>query len=561
MKKHMKNLKIQKKLLTVFGIILLMVIIMAIAAVVSLFTIREKYETFYSGPYKITNNAMDMRRNIQAYAKNIGYSMMTEDLDEVNSYLDSATECVESLDAGYEFLIGAYRGDITALQDYKQLMDGMLEERQQVRSLVAENKNAEAIELYFSAVSPNLIKAQERLIEVSDTASLNADKDYKSVLSLTTAILAGVFLLIVLIIAVTVYFAAIIIKGLTSPISEIEEAAGKMSAGDFDVEIGYESKDELGSLAASMNKLIGITKEVIEDTAANLEEIGEGNFNVKAKADYVGIYSRIEKSMKRIVTGLSSTMKQINEAADQVSMGSTQMAESAQSLAEGAAEQAGAVQELTATIMNVTESAEGSAKSAYDAYRKTDEFMEEAEKSKKEMQELLEAMVRISDTSREIQNIISEIEDIASQTNLLSLNASIEAARAGEAGKGFAVVADQIGKLATDSAGSAVNTRNLIEKTLQEIEKGNAITEQTAASIEKVIGGIGVLAEASKETSNSSSMQAETLKQIEQGVEGISSVVQSNSAIAEETSATSEELSAQAENLSSQVQQFKLCDI
>ena len=90
-------------------------------------------------------------------------------------------------------------------------------------------------------------------------------------------------------------------------------------------------------------------------------------------------------------------------------------------------------------------------------------------------------------TSQEIQNIIGSIEEIASQTNLLSLNASIEAARAGEAGKGFAVVADQIGKLAGDSAQAAVNTRDLIEKSLQEIENGNQITEKTVAALNRFL--------------------------------------------------------------------------
>lgn len=87
------------------------------------------------------------------------------------------------------------------------------------------------------------------------------------------------------------------------------------------------------------------------------------------------------------------------------------------------------------------------------------------------MNVLLTEMEHITDISKEIGNIITDIEDIASQTNLLALNASIEAARAGEAGKGFAVVADQIGKLAADSANSAVNTRELIDKTLVEIQK------------------------------------------------------------------------------------------
>lgn len=140
----------------------------------------------------------------------------------------------------------------------------------------------------------------------------------------------------------------------------------------------------------------------------------------------------------------------------------------------------------------------------------------------------------------------------------MSLNASIEAARAGEAGKGFAVVADQIGKLATDSANSAINTKRLIENTLQEIETGNEITVATTKAIEDVISGIKMLAVSTKEISDLSDDQAEAMKQLEAGVEQIAEVIQNNSAAAQESSATSEELSAQSQSLEELVAQFKI---
>lgn len=174
------------------------------------------------------------------------------------------------------------------------------------------------------------------------------------------------------------------------------------------------------------------------------------------------------------------------------------------------------------------------------------------------MNELVGAMERITDTSKEIEKIIGAIEDIASQTNLLALNASIEAARAGEAGKGFAVVADQIGKLAADSAQSAVNTRELIGKSLEEIGSGNEIVERTMETIGNVLAGMEGFATAATQAAEGSRTQADMLKQVEAGIEQISTVVQNNSAAAEETSAISEELSAQAENLESMVAQFQL---
>lgn len=561
MKNYMKNLKIKRKLTTTFGIIILMVAIMAAAAIVSLSTIRSKYVSFYNESYQTTVYASNMQSGIQSYAKNFGYSLMTEDVEGTLVYLNSADADIAELEANYKYLSQNYRGDKTNLEKFNQIMTDTDDEREEITELAEQLKNIEASELFFTGVEPELEKAQQCLVAINDTVKAEAQKDYNTVMSLTVFIFVLIVVLIAIIILITVYFATLLTKSLTAPISEMEEAAGRMATGDFEIEIAYESQDELGSLAESMKRMVKLTREVIKDTGRGLNEIANGNFNIAPKTEYIGIYAQIEESMKKIIGGLSLTMRQINEAASQVSLGSTQMAESAQTLAEGATEQAGAVEELTATIVNVTESAETSAKNTYEAYRKTDDFKKEAERSKTEMKELLEAMARISETSKEIQNIIGEIEDIATQTNLLSLNASIEAARAGEAGKGFAVVADQIGKLATDSAGSAVNTRVLIERTLEEVEKGNEITEQTAVSIEKVIEGINMLAQNSKETSDTSSAQAETMKEIEKGVEQISGVVQSNSATAEETSAASEELSAQAENLQEQVAQFQLLDL
>jgi len=183
---------------------------------------------------------------------------------------------------------------------------------------------------------------------------------------------------------------------------------------------------------------------------------------------------------------------------------------------------------------------------------------ENAERSKEEINALTDAMERINETSREIENIIVAIESIASQTNLLSLNASIEAARAGEAGRGFAVVADQIGKLAADSAQSAVATRTLISKSLEEIENGNRIVDHTVEAMASVLESMEQFAMIASDTAESAKAQAEMLKQIEHGISQISTVVESNSAAAQQTSAVSEELSAQAQTLEQMVSAFEL---
>ena len=212
---------------------------------------------------------------------------------------------------------------------------------------------------------------------------------------------------------------------------------------------------------------------IISDVVRIMGSMGDGNFMVKSECrdKYVGKFGDLLQAIATLRDRMIETLQQVDTAAQQVYIGSDNLSQSAQALAEGATEQAGAVEELTSTIANLTEDSEKSAKNLEDSHQAAMGYAKQADTSRIQMKELTAAMDKINETSKKIENITADIEDIASQTNLLSLNASIEAARAGEAGKGFAVVADQIRQLAEQSAKSAVDTRELIEGALKELNK------------------------------------------------------------------------------------------
>lgn len=334
-----------------------------------------------------------------------------------------------------------------------------------------------------------------------------------------------------------------------------------LSEGDIYSEIPeIRTEDETQILAESTKSLIYKLRALIGDINYCLTEISNGNFDIHTKAEdsYIGDFANILQSMRKLNTTLNSTMNHIIEVSGQVALGSSQMAQNAQSLAEGAADQEGSIETLNKALKSVTDMSNKNAENANMAYLNAQQYAEKAELSNQEIKLLISAMERITATSKEIENIISSIEDIASQTNLLSLNASIEAARAGEAGKGFAVVAEQIGKLAADSASSAVTTRELIGKALGEVEVGSSITHKTADALLEVNQNMCSLAEKARFSSLASTQQSEAIRELKVSVEQISYVVQSNSASAEESSATSEELSAQSESLNELVAQFRL---
>ncbi len=335
-----------------------------------------------------------------------------------------------------------------------------------------------------------------------------------------------------------------------------------LAEGDLATEVPVvDTEDETKILAESTAEIVGTQQTIIGDVRYLLNELAEGNFDVRSRIGqeaYVGAYMALLEAMRALRDDMTETLRSIVDASAQVEAGSVQLANASQDLAEGATEQAGAVDELLDTVTGVTEQVEKNNEAADMAHEKINQISKEADQSEKMMEELTLEMKNIEDTSAEINKIIAEIEEIASQTNLLALNASIEAARAGDAGRGFAVVADQIGKLAEQSAQSAVNTRHLIEASIQEINKGSEITAVTAEHVERMMTGLSEMKTVIERVREASDRQTVAIGQIKAEVNQISTVVQSNSAAAEESSATSQELSAQAQTMESLVAKFRL---
>lgn len=428
----------------------------------------------------------------------------------------------------------------------------------QVREMALKNENAEALELLLTQGKPTLKKLTDA-VESLINLNVSMGNEASDRMNIQTYIILAVMLVIIAIsIIISMRFAKFVSRLFSEPIAMIKDASAELAKGNLNIQVKKMYSDEIGEMTDSFIEATEMIKLYIQELTQELAQLAKGNFNVSTQVDFKGDFKALDEAIIEITDSLSITMGNIHEASEQVALGAGQMADGAQALAEGATNQAASVEELTATIQSITETIVHSTEKTQQSYRDAEKFKGEAEESNENIKNLNQAMERINNTSREIVNIITAIEDIASQTNLLSLNASIEAARAGEAGRGFAVVADQIGKLATDSATSAINTKRLIENSIQEIEHGNEITVKATEAIESVIKGINILAESTNEISQLSVSQADAMKQLEIGVEQISEVIQNNSAAAEETSATSEELSAQSESLEQLVGAFIL---
>ncbi len=490
----------------------------------------------------------------------IGYEEESAVAEMKSAHSESIENFTQSFEALEKFMVSdankAVYNDISSkLPQYWELDNQILE--------VGANADPElsraAQDKAMSDLMPLYDDINDQLVSIMDI-KVDRGNSISSVMTIVSTILVIVIAVVIVIaIATSIRLGNYIALNISVPLVKLKERLAEFAEGDLTSPFPeVEANDEVADIISSANDMAGTLNFIIYDMDYILGEMAGANYAVRSKdgSKYTGEFRQIFESLKQLRDTMTETIRCIEESSVQVSAGSGNLAESSQSLAEGAT--AGAVEELQATITTISDASKSAAASAEEAYKQSQKYADVANRSSDDMREMLEAMGRINETSQKIGNIISEIESIASQTNLLSLNASIEAARAGEAGRGFAVVADQIRQLAEQSSKSAVDTRTLIEGAMQEIENGNKVADRAVTSIETVVDGIRKVADSSKELSAISSSQAATMQEAEAGVNQISDVVQTNAAVAEQSSATSQQLSAQAAALDGLIAKFNL---
>ena len=568
LKKWIGNLKVAEKLKVYRMAVLVMTAFFVLVALVSTLVIRSniRHITEVWSPsleYLQELETMTAKYRIKQYqhlVESDAAAMATceKENDNIESQIKDATAKLgEIINSNKKAQQGKadYEKATSAWEEYLSTSD-------EVYKLSRDNKQAEAAKIMIGSAYESYMSFVKQLNTLHDDFQVELD-NAKTLANICTIIIFIVIIVTGIAIAVVAtVIGKIITDSITEPVQQIDAAVASLRKGELsNIEmITYESDDEFGDTIRMLKEAMNILSDYVREISQEVKLIAQGDLtrNGDDITPFLGDFSELKESLVYILKRFNSTLSEISGIAEQVTHNAKEVESASKSLSDGATEQAGVIQELNATIDTVVDLAVDTAKETKNASERVKASANKANEEKEKMNVLLTEMEHITEISKEIGNIITDIEDIASQTNLLALNASIEAARAGEAGKGFAVVADQIGKLAADSAKSAVNTRDLIDKTLVEIQRGNSVTITTAEAFNQIISDMDSFAEMAENTMEKANAQAESLEQVGQGIEQLSGVVQSTAASSEENTAISINLSEGADKMNERVNRFKL---
>lgn len=560
MLKKLDHMKLKKKIEFGYTVVIGMMILSGLFSIISLVIVRGEFNSYINKAQRADTAIKICRLDTNIAARSIREMALNEDTSTYSTYHSAVEEKLTEVGTELQALKetglieeSIYEEYAAALNDWGNIGYAIIEE------IEAGNHEA-AAEQILTECAPALDRVLElgqHLDEVTDNEMQSAIKASQIVFYIG---LVSIVVFIIIAVLLAAKIGSYIVKSILTPLREIETVAGELAAGNLHSKLEFRSNDEIGSLAHSLRKSIRILGSYVDDISRAMQEFSSGNFDVQPevewKGDFVGIldaFMLFEHSMADTVVGIQGVAKQVSGGAEQV-------AASSMDLAQGATDQAAITEELTATISSVSDRVAQNAENAKQISQKVQDLGKEIENSNGKMREMVQSMGEINDSSREISKIIATINDIASQTNLLALNASIEAARAGEAGKGFAVVADQVSALAAQSSDAAKESTALIETSVRAVEKGMVIADETAQQLENVVAGSKVITEEVNGVAEALEAQTTAFTQINEGVDHINDVVQTNSATSEESAAASQEMSGQAESLEQLVAKFKVAE-
>ena len=511
----MKNLKIGARLGVGFGVVLLLLVVIAIVSVIRLNANSDMTDEIVNDRYVKVLYSNNIKTSVNIGGGYFRNALLARTPEEQKKYLDLMSETVKEISENFgklEKIINTPTGH----ERFRAMDEGrknFIAVRERTLNFLKEGNKEQAIESLFNEAIPaqnafsseidKMIEFQSGLMDKYSDLALDAGR--------SAAMLVTVLSVIAIVVALAV---GIFITGsITRPIGEAVKVAQTVAAGDLSSRIEVRSKDETGQLLQALKNM--------NDALVNIV------------AEVRGGTDTIASASQQIATGTADLSSRTEEQASSLE------------------ETASSMEELTSTVKQNADNARQANQLAVTA-------SEVATKGGTVVSEVVQTMGSINESAKKIVDIIGVIDGIAFQTNILALNAAVEAARAGEQGRGFAVVASEVRNLAQRSAAAAKEIKELIGNSVEKVDAGSRLVDQAGATMQEVVESIRRVTGIMAEISAASAEQTAGIEQINQAVTQMDEATQQNAALVEQSAAAAEAMREQAGKLAQAVGVFKL---
>ncbi len=456
---------------------------------------------------------------------------------------------VEGTSSSYAYLVSA---DGTMLYHPTADKIGSPVENEVVTGLVADLQNGQiadpaCVEYVFKGATKYAayyINPQGSYILVVSTD----ESDAFHAVTQTRNVLAGLLFGILVIFTAV---GAILIRRLVKPLHTLTGVVDCVAMLDLtpneEEEILAERKDEIGLIAKAIRNLNGELREIVGVIKNQGNKLSESN------VQFIQGFTEIVE-----------TVGNVNIAVEEIATGSTSQAQETTTAGEHIQSIGSAIESNTSNVGILESSIERMNNLATESSQMLDELAKINSWTAETIGVVTEQTDRTNQSAEKINEAVVAIQDIASQTNLLSLNASIEAARAGESGRGFAVVAEQIRKLAEDSANSAEQIEAIVHELITNSKDGvskmrdlSETSQVQAERLDKTKTSFDDLKHEIESVSTASREIFDQTNSINDLKNGVSGVIEQLAAIAEENAASTQETSASMNTLTDNIDRCK----
>ncbi|MYM37417.1 HAMP domain-containing protein [Duganella sp. FT94W] len=509
------NLKIAKKLIFSFAILLVLTCALGLFSINQLVKVSQASSDIATNWLPAVRYLGQMQNSLSRYRISESTHILLSDEEEMKATDKSMASRLETLgkqQAAYAALVSepeekrVYANLQSSLEDYKRLS-------QQLKSLSHGGKKDEARTLFRGASNKQFRQVNEQLealVKINDDGSLASDQQAGATFHQARSL---IFVMLAVLIALGLTLAMFVARTVARPLQDAVDVAQRVAAGDLTAAITQGGADETGQLMtalaamnASLGRVVGEVRGGTDTIAIASAEIASGNLDLSSRTE-----------------------------------------EQASSLEETAS----AMEQLTSTVKQ-------NADNARQAKQLSMSASSVAGDCGKVVDEVIATMESISTASHKIVDIISVIDGIAFQTNILALNAAVEAARAGEQGRGFAVVASEVRSLAQRSASAAKEIKALIDDSVVQVGAGTMQVQQAGKTMAEVVDSVRRVSDVVSEITAAGEEQSVGIEEVNRAIIQMDGVTQQNAALVEEAAAAAAALQEQAAKLAAVVGVFRL---